>query len=253
MLTEKELGPFMTIVPLLGLCICSVGVIYTRKCPLLASTIAIWYLLVMMVARTNPFHEANSLEWSENKIDDAAGVSLIIAGMMIPLVALYLLFTKSHSVRSFVLQEVHIYHYHQFHIFRIAGMSFLYLYLTGVSQSYATLHGGICDVVIAMTAIPLSQYIKTRHDGLGEYRGIVMIWNFFGLVVDFCTTLILFTGNFLGYFQPQYSLAIFLQNPISTIILFNVPLTAAIHVLIMIKFDDIIKMGSAEERRKILG
>ena len=247
MLTEKDLGPFITIVPLLGLCFCSVGVIYTRKCPLLASTIAIWYLLVIMIARTNPFHEANSLEWFDNKIDDAAGVSLIIAGMMIPLVALYLLFTKSPSVRSFVLQEVNIYHYHQFHIFRISGMSFLYLYFTGVSQNYAVLHGGICDVLIAMTAIPLSQYIKT-HDGLGEEcRGLVMIWNFFGLLVmrDFCTTLILFAGNFLGYFQPQYSLAIFLQNPISTIVLFNVPLTAAIHVLIMMKFDDLIKTCSS--------
>ena len=57
-------------------------------------------------------------------------------------------------------------------------MSFLYLYFTGVSQNYAVLHGGICDVLIAMTAIPLSQYIKT-HDGLGEEcRGLVMIWNF---------------------------------------------------------------------------
>ena len=106
MLTENELGPFIIIVPLIGLCICLVGVFNTRQCPLLASTIAIWHLLVIMTALTNPFYEANSLEWSEKKIDDAAGVSLIIAGMMIPLVGLYLLFTKSPSVRSFVLQEV---------------------------------------------------------------------------------------------------------------------------------------------------
>lgn len=245
MLTENQLGPFITIIPFVGLCTCLVGVFNTRKCPLLASTIAIWYLLVIMVARSNPFHDADNLEWSENKIDDVPGVSLLIAGMMAPLVVFYLLFTKSPSAQSFVLKEIHMCHYIQFCFYRLAGMAFLYLYFTGVSQNYAVLHGGMCDVITALTAIPLSQYIKTH--GLKESRGLIMTWNIFGLVVDFCTTFVLFSLNFLGYFQPQYSLVIFLQNPISTIILFNVPLASAIHVLIITRFDDMIEMGPVKK------
>ena len=246
MLTENQLGPFITIIPFVGLCICLVGVFNTRQCPLLASTIAIWYLFVIMVARANPFHDPDSLEWSENKIDDVPGVSLLIAGMMAPLVVFYLLFTKSPSAQSFVLKEVHMCHHMQFCFYRLIGMAFLYLYFTGVSQNYAVLHGGMCDVITALTAIPLSQHIKTH--GLAESRGLVMTWSFFGLVVDFCTTFVLFSLNFLGYFQPQYSLAIFLQNPISTIMLFNVPLASAIHVLIITRFDDMIEMGSVSSK-----
>ena len=254
MLTSKEIGPFIIIVPLIALCICLVGVSYTaRKCPLLASTIAIWYILVMVIAFLNPFHKVDSLEWSENKIDDILGIGLMIAGMMVPLIVLYLQFTKSHSVRSFVLlKEERLYHFQQYNLFRLSGMAFLYLYFTGENQNYAVLHGGICDTTIAITSIPLFQYIQ-KHGGLGKWRSVVMAWNFFGLVVDFGLTFILFLCNFLGYFQPQYPLAIFLQNPISTIILLNVPLAAAIHILVLTKFDTIVeKAGSSDEKLEIV-
>ena len=140
-------------------------------------------------------------------------------------------------------------HHMQFCFYRLViGMAFLYLYFTGVSQNYAGLHGGMCDVITALTAIPLSQYIKTH--GLAESRGLVITcWSFYGLVVDFCTTFVLFSLNVLGYFQPQYSLAIFLQNPISMIMMmFNVPLASVIQVLIITRFDDMIEMGSVSSK-----
>lgn len=233
MLTKAEIGPFMTIIPLVGTLVCLIGVISTRNCPILAATLIAWFISVQLIAQNIPFHDG--LEWSDNITDDVQGVILLIILMLAPLAIFYLLYLKLSSVRKYMLHEVAISNLIQFNLYRLVGGSIVYLYWTGVSKNYAMLHGGVCDIIIGLTAIPLAQHITDR--GLKNCRGIIMAWNFFGVVVDFSVTTLLVLINFLGIFQPQYSLAILVCYPMSTILLFNVPLAAIMHILMMTKFD----------------
>lgn len=244
MLAPEELGPFATIIPLVAVVICSVGAWYARGRPVYAVAFVGWFVAVQSIARVEPFH-SDHVTWSDDLTDELLGVGLLITGMFAPLVALYLTYVTSPSLRQYLLHEIPLWVYVRFSFFRMAGASFLYLYLTGLERNYAVLHGGLCDVLIALTALPLSAYV--RKHGVQKSRSLVTVWNFCGLVVDFVITLGLFSANLLGVFQPQYPLDIFLNNPLSTIILFNVPLASAMHVIIMLNFDEIAAASDAKD------
>jgi len=235
MLTYEELGSFTVIIPLLGVGICFAVVYYLRKdCPLLAVLAFSWFIAVQLIASTDPF--SSSLEWSDSNImDDLPGVMLLVAGMFIPLIVFYNVFQRSQHVRDTLVHNVPMHHMIYLCSYRIAGACFLYLYYIGNFKNYALLHGGVCDMTIGLTAIPLAQHVKKR--GAKNCRQLIFAWNFFGLIVDFAVTLLLFTANFLGLFQAEYPLAVMLHNPISTIIIFNVPLSSIMHILMMAKFD----------------
>jgi hypothetical protein len=236
MLTYDELGPFTLIIPLLGVGICFAVVYYAGirvDSPLLAVLAFSWFIAVQQIASIDPF--SSSLEWSDNIMDDLRGVMLLVAGMFIPLIVFYNVFQRSQHVRDTLVYKVPMHHMIYLLSYRIAGACFLYLYYIGNFKNYALFHGGVCDITIGLTAIPLAQYVKKR--GVKNCRQLIFAWNFFGLIVDFAVTLLLFTANFLGLFQAEYPLAIMLHNPISTIILFNVPLASIMHILMMAKFD----------------
>ena len=237
MLTSEELGPFTVIIPLLGVGLCFAVVYYEKNRrednPLLAVLAVSWFIAVQLIASTDPF--SSSLEWSDNMMDDLPGVMLLVAGVCIPFIGSYNLFQRSQHVRDTLVHNVPMHHMIYLCSYRIAGACFLYLYYIGNFKNYALFHGGVCDMTIGLTAITLAQYVKKR--GAKNCRQLIFAWNFVGLIVDFAVTFLLFTANFIGLFQAEYPLAVMLHNPISTIIIFNVPLSSIMHILMMAKFD----------------
>mmetsp|Transcript_19031 Transcript_19031/g.28007 ORF Transcript_19031/g.28007 Transcript_19031/m.28007 type:complete len:265 (+) Transcript_19031:114-908(+) len=237
MLTSEELGPFTVIIPLLGVGLCFAVVYYEKNRrednPLLAVLAVSWFIAVQLIASTDPF--SSSLEWSDNMMDDLPGVMLLVAGVCIPFIGSYNLFQRSQHVRDTLVHNVPMHHMIYICSFRIAGASLLYLYYIGNFKNYALFHGGVCDTTIGLTAIPLAQYVKKR--GVKNCRHLIFAWNIFGLIVGYALTFLLFMANFLGLFQAEYPLAVMLHNPISTIILFNVPLASIMHILMMANFD----------------
>ncbi len=246
MLTHEELGPFTLIIPLLAVGICFAVVCYYHRkdCRLLAVVAFSWFIVVQLIASTDPF--SSSLEWSDNIMDDLPGVIFLISCMLIPLIVFYNVFQRSQQVRDALIHNTPMHHMIYLLSYRIAGASFMYLYYIGNFKNYAVFHAGVCDMTIGLTAFPLAQYVKKR--GAKNCRQLIFAWKIFGLVVDFAVTLLLFTANFLGLFQTEYPLALMLHKPVSTIILFNVPLASILHILMMAKFDEMCEQRIAKDQ-----
>lgn len=245
MLTSAEIGPFTYLIPFFGILICIAGVNYKKDdSPLMATMLFLWFIVVQLISYKDPF--SSSFNWSDNIADDLPGVLLIIFGMSLPLVVFYTLYQKSEHVRQELVHEVPMHYMIRLNLYRIAGASFLYLYYFGSDASgsgnevefknFTILYAGAMDVIIGLTAIPYSFYVK-KH-GIRNCHNGIMIWNFVGVVGDFVMTLNMFMANFLGLFQTQYPLPVMLHYPLSSVILFNVPLAATLHTVMMVKFED---------------
>lgn len=262
------LGLFDTLVPLSSIATVSVVVGYTLpRREYLGLFFLMWWTLAVAVSLNDCLFQTTT-EW--HKQSDLWGVTVLVG---LPVVMLRILWTwfQRGSISGFVLKHVPLWSLLALHIYRLDGLSIVAPFWRGTVPKVIGVQTIVLDVLMGATAVPLTVMLyrhrvgilsdrtatstAARNGGLAallfpnvRLKDALWLWNSIGMY-DICSAYVIFLFNFFGLggdfiVQPPLSKLGF--HPFPLLILFQVPLAVAIHMLLLTKLDDIIEWQSSD-------
>jgi uncharacterized membrane protein len=170
--------------------------------------------------------------------EDLPTVFLSTALFSVPVGVFLFAWKKAPAFKPFMLEQVRATDMIAFHVCRVAGAAYIYMYASKAVNNLIVLQVGVFDLFISLTAIPFSIYVQSV--GLEKTKTIIKIWNVIGimdLVIPFC----IFPFNLFDIvFTPNDSLSFFMMYPIIGIFLYNVPIALILHIVQFLYIDEVI-------------
>ncbi|KAG7344942.1 hypothetical protein IV203_032473 [Nitzschia inconspicua] len=189
---------------------------------------------------------ASPSRWSSG---DAWGMVVIVGGNAMVLCILYFWFhQKDCHLRRFFSQTIPLWGMIALNTYRLDGLSIIVPLYRGTIPTFIGFQTIVLDVWMGATAIPLAfllhpKNLDTRRMVLTQQKlkQILWFWNSLGLY-DLCSAFLIFLLNWAGVggewiVEPPLSRMGF--HPFPLLILFQVPLAIAIHVLCLTHLDDL--------------
>jgi len=158
-----------------------------------------------------------------------------------------------HPIRGFVLKRVPLWSMVAIHIYRLDGLSIVIPFWNGNVPKFVGYQTIVLDVIMGITAIPLTYmlYVPARQRGTGRkqakrtrrplfLKDALWFWNSLGLY-DLCSAYVVLVLNICGLGGPTITepplLPTLGKHPLPLLILFQVPLAIAVHVLMLTNMD----------------
>ena len=156
-------------------------------------------------------------------------------------------------IRGFVLKRVPLWSMIAIHIYRLDGLSIVIPFWNGIVPKFVGYQTIVLDVIIGITAIPLTYmlYFPARRRGTGSkqakrtrrplfLKDALWFWNSLGLY-DLCSAYVVLILNICRLGGPTITeppiLPTLGKHPLPLLILFQVPLAIAVHVLMLTNMD----------------
>lgn len=123
------------------------------------------------------------------------------------------------------------------HVWRYVGLGFVIAFLFGRLPVEFAIPEGLGDVVAAVFALPLALALHRNR----PVRTYFIAWNIFGLVdlLSAITVGVLYSEGSLGILRAGVSTALMTTFPISLIPTFFVPLFILLHVLALLRRNEV--------------
>lgn len=158
-------------------------------------------------------------------------------------------------IRGFVLKHVPMWSMVAINIYRLDGLSVVIPFWNGHVPKFVGYQTIFLDVIMGITAIPLTYflYVPRGRRGIGSRRAkpnarpsflkdALWFWNSLGLY-DLCSAYIVFILNAYEMGGPNITQPPLLpklgKHPLPLLILFQVPLAIAVHILMLTNIDEL--------------
>jgi hypothetical protein len=261
-----NLGLLETCIPLSSIVTVSVvvGFVLPRQQPLGLFVLIWWWWSVLISLATirggnnvdgdgtttqdeSGFLFESSMGWSTG---DWRGVAVLVGSNVAVLGILYVWFQRPAGVgiQRFVLQRIPIWGMIALNIYRLDGLSIVAPFYHGTVPTFIGFQTIVLDAWMGATAIPLAflshpKFSERCRPLLGQQRlkEMLWMWNSLGLY-DLCSAYFIFLLNWAGIggeWITQPPLCKLGFHPFPLLILFQVPLAIAIHVLCLRYMDEL--------------
>jgi hypothetical protein len=256
--TAQRLGLFDTLVPLSSIVTAAavVGFTLPRREHFGLFLLLWWAAAVFLSLNHGVFFfgspsESLSSSWSRG---DAGGVALMLGLPPCVLLALYVWFRRSPSLRRFLLREVPLWGLLGLHMYRLDGLSVVAPLGRGDVPPFVGYQTVLLDVVVGAVAVPMTVLCYRHRRNLGRLlvrrnppaRQILWFWNSLGLY-DLCSAHVVLVMNYCHWGSPFITdppLTFLGVHPFPLLILFQVPLAIASHALLLSRLDELIERQS---------
>jgi len=123
------------------------------------------------------------------------------------------------------------------HVWRLVGLGFVIAVLVGKLPAQFGIPEGLGDIIAAVFALPLALALLREK----SVRGYFILWNIFGLVdlISAITMGILYSEGPLGVLRTGVSTALMTTFPVNLIPTFFVPLFVLLHVLALVRRNEV--------------
>ncbi len=127
------------------------------------------------------------------------------------------------------------------HLWRYVGLGFLIAFLLGRLPAEFAIPEGLGDVAAAVFALPLARALRRNE----PVRGYFVLWNIFGLgdLLSAITVGVLYSQGPLGILRTGVSTALMTTFPVNVIPAFFVPLFILLHVLALLRRNEVRTMA----------
>mmetsp|Transcript_15034 Transcript_15034/g.41824 ORF Transcript_15034/g.41824 Transcript_15034/m.41824 type:complete len:340 (-) Transcript_15034:2837-3856(-) len=158
-------------------------------------------------------------------------------------------------IRGFVLERVPLWSMVAIHVYRLDGLSIVAPFWNGKIPKFVGYQTIVLDVIMGLTAIPLTflLYVPRRQNGSKRakthirrfpfLRDALWFWNSLGLY-DLCSAYVVLVLNIWGVGGPSIAepplLTTLGKHPLPLLLLFQVPLAIAVHVLMLIHTEELL-------------
>lgn len=159
-------------------------------------------------------------------------------------------------IRGFVLERVPVWSMVAIHVYRLDGLSIVAPFWNGTVPKFVGYQTIVLDVIMGLTAIPLTYllYVPRRQRGskrarayswqLSFLRDALWFWNSLGLY-DLCSAFVVLVLNIWGVGGANIAepplLPTLGMHPLPLLLLFQVPLAIAVHVLMLTHMDELLR------------
>lgn len=171
-------------------------------------------------------------------------------------------------IRGFVLHNVPLWSMIAIHIYRLDGLSVVMSFWKGKVPNFVGYQTIVLDVIMGVTAIPLTYRLYVPRKRSVQWsastanswanrkkssrqskrvpflRDALWFWNSLGLY-DLCSAYLVFVLNVFGFGGPHIAEPPLLpelgKHPLPLLILFQVPLAIAVHILMLTNMDELIR------------
>lgn len=131
------------------------------------------------------------------------------------------------------------------HVWRYVGLGFVLAFLLGRLPAGFGIPEGLGDVIAAIFALPLALALRRGK----PVRGYFVLWNIFGLadLLSAISVGILYSPGSLGLLRTGISTAFMATFPVSLIPTFLVPFFILLHVLALLRRDEVGSVSSGAD------
>ncbi len=129
------------------------------------------------------------------------------------------------------------------HVWRFVGLGFLVAYFLGRLPAQFAIPEGLGDIVAAAFALPIALALRRNQ----PVKGYFVLWNIFGLLdlLSAITVGILYSEGPFGILREGLSTAPMVTFPVNVIPTFFVPLFILLHVLALLRRNEVGKTVTA--------
>mmetsp|Transcript_7565 Transcript_7565/g.13307 ORF Transcript_7565/g.13307 Transcript_7565/m.13307 type:complete len:280 (+) Transcript_7565:2-841(+) len=255
--SSSSLGLFDTLVPLSSIATVSIVVGYTlpRYEPF-GLFLLLWWVLAVFISlndclfasQTQWQYQQQSQQQHNNTISDVWGL-VVLVGLPMCMWTILLWAWFHGRLRGFLLNMVPLWSMIALHIYRLDGLSIVLPLWKGNVPKLIGFQTIVLDVLMGATAVPLTWMLytqRTRPFSKRGFKDVLWFWNSLGLY-DLCSAYLLLVLNYASVggsliTEPPFSVLGF--HPFPLLILFQVPLAVAIHVLCLTNMDELIEPKS---------
>lgn len=161
-------------------------------------------------------------------------------------------------IQGFVFKHIPLWSMVAIHIYRLDGLSILIPFWNGEVPNFVGYQTILLDVIMGITAIPLTYLLyvprKPKAKGRGSctkqkappsfLRDVLWFWNSLGLY-DLCSAYLVLILNVFGLGGSHIAQPPLLpslgRHPFPLLLLFQVPVAVAVHILILTYIDELLK------------
>ena len=218
--------------------------------------ILIWWTAAVAISLNDCFVQ------NTTKSDDSTvfGVMILLGMPVFILTVLYAWFTRSFTVRKFIMKDVPVWALVALHVYRLDGLSLITPFFNRTVPKFVGFQTIVLDVLIGATSVPLAWvlYHRRKTDRLRgnllfpvplPLKDVILFWNSLGLY-DVSSAYLIFILNCLGVggeliVDPPLSKVV-VFHPLPLLILFQMTLAFAIHVLLLLYWNEMIEWQSSD-------